>query len=76
VGSRSKWDHRIDLRPNDISNFVERPHSAIEAVNCTNVSFAGCEVIWDKGSREKYGELVHTEFAPGLESAGIKESIA
>lgn len=76
VGSRSKWDHRIDLRPNDIQNFVERPHCAIEAVNCTNVSFEGCEVIWDEGSREKYGQLLHTESAPGLEFAGIKESVA
>lgn len=76
VGSRSKWDHRIDLRPNDIQNFVERPHSAIEAVNCTNVTFEGCEVIWDKGSREKYGQLIHAERAPGLEFAGIKESVA
>lgn len=76
VGSRSKWDHRIDLRPNDIQNFVERPHCAIEVVNSTNVTFAGCEVTWDKGSREKYGQLIHTERAPGLEFAGIKESIA
>ncbi|CAN1499202.1 PGU1 Endopygalactorunase [Candidatus Nanopelagicaceae bacterium] len=76
VGSRSKWDHRIDLRPNDIQNFVERPHCAIEVVNSTNVTFEGCEVTWDKGSREKYGQLIHTESAPGLEFAGIKESIA
>ena len=76
VGSRSKWDHRIDLRPNDIQNFVERPHCAIEVVNSTNVRFEGCEVTWDKGSRKKYGQLIHTESAPGLEFAGIKEFIA
>lgn len=76
IGSRSKWDHRIDLRPNDIQNFVERPHCAIEAVNCTDVTFHGCEVIWDKSSREKYGQLIHAEHAPGLEFAEVKESIA
>ena len=76
IGTRSKWDHRIDLRPNDIQNFVERAHNAVEAVNCTGVRFEGCEVIWDKSSREKYGELVHSEGSFGLEFAGIKESIA
>jgi polygalacturonase len=76
IGQRSKWDHRIDLRPNDIQNFVERPHSAIEAVNCTNVTFTECEIIWDKVSRDKYGELVEAESAPGLEFAGIKESVS
>ena len=76
IGQRSKWDHRIDLRPNDIQNFVERPHSAIEAVNCSGVTFNDCEIFWDQISRAKYGELVHSENAPGLELAGIKESIA
>lgn len=76
IGTRSKWDHRIDLRPNDIQNFVERAHNAVEAVNCTGVRFEGCEVIWDKSSREKYGELVHSEGGSGLEFVGIKESIA
>jgi len=76
IGTRSKWDHRIDLRPNDIQNFVERPHNALEAVNCTRIRFEGCEIIWDKSSREKYGELVHTEGGSGLEFVGIKESIA
>ena len=75
IGQRSKWDHRIDLRPNDIQNFVERPHCAIEAVNCTDVIFSDCEIIWEKSSREKYGELVHSDSAPGLEFAGVKESI-
>jgi hypothetical protein len=75
IGQRSKWDHRIDLRPNDIQNFVERPHCAIEAVNCTDVIFNDCEIIWEKRSREKYGELVHSDSAPGLEFAGVKESI-
>ena len=76
IGQRSKWNHRIDLRPNDITNFVERPHCAIEAVNCTNVIFENREVIWEASSREKYGELVHSEKAPGLECAGLKESVA
>jgi hypothetical protein len=76
IGTRSKWDHRIDLRPNDIQNFVERAHNAVEAVNCTGVKFQSCEVVWDKSSREKYGELVHAEGGSGLEFAGIKESIA
>lgn len=75
IRSQSKWDHRIDLRPNDIANFVERPHCAIEVVNCTNVIFERIEVIWDKSSRGKYGELLHTEQAPGLEFAGVEESI-
>ena len=75
IGKRSKWDHRIDLRPNDIQSFVERPHSAIEAVNCTNVTFEGCEIQWDKDSRAAYGPLVHSEHAPGIEFASVKESV-
>jgi hypothetical protein len=37
IGTRSKWPHRIDLRPNDIEPMIERPHNAFEAVKIANL---------------------------------------
>jgi hypothetical protein len=66
IGTRSKWPHRIDLRPNDISPVVERPHNAFEAVNVSSVTVNGLELEWDKDSRSKYGDIVYTHNAPGF----------
>jgi polygalacturonase len=66
IGTRSKWPHRIDLRPNDILPVVERPHNAFEAVNVSNVSVTRLEVEWDNESRNRYGDSIYTQNAPGF----------
>jgi hypothetical protein len=73
IGTRSKWPHRIDLRPNDISPVVERPHNAFEAVNVSTVSVTGLEIEWDENSRLSYGEGVFTQNAPGFIANQVTE---
>jgi hypothetical protein len=73
IGTRSKWPHRIDLRPNDISPVVERPHNAFEAVNVSTVSMTGLEIEWDEKSRPSYGDSVFTENAPGFIANQVTE---
>jgi hypothetical protein len=73
IGTRSKWPHRIDLRPNDISPVVERPHNAFEAVNVSTVSMTGLEIEWDEKSRPSYGDSVFTQNAPGFIANQVTE---
>ena len=73
IGTRSKWPHRIDLRPNDISPVVERPHNAFEAVNVSTVSMTGLEIKWDEKSRPSYGDSVFTQNAPGFIANQVTE---
>jgi polygalacturonase len=73
IGTRSKWPHRIDLRPNDILPVVERPHNAFEAVNVSNVSVTGLEVEWDNQSRNRYGDSIYTQNAPGFVADHVTE---
>jgi polygalacturonase len=53
---QSKWQPRIDLRPNDIEPFVHRKHSAFEVVNSESVHFTKTNVSYT--NREDFGELV------------------
>jgi polygalacturonase len=73
IGTRSKWPHRIDLRPNDILPDAERPHNAFEAVNVSNVSVTGLEVEWDNQSRNRYGDSIYTQNAPGFVADHVTE---
>jgi polygalacturonase len=73
IGTRSKWPHRIDLRPNDILPVAERPHNAFEAVNVSNVSVTGLEVEWDNQSRNRYGDSIYTQNAPGFVADHVTE---
>ena len=73
IGTRSKWPHRIDLRPNDISPVVERPHNAFEAVNVSTVSVTGLEIEWEDNSRPSYGDSVFTQNAPGFIANQVTE---
>lgn len=57
----SKWDSRIDLRPNGIVQVLHRKHNAFEIVNTKNVSLLGCTVIWDSKTRDQYSEALHIE---------------
>lgn len=54
----SKWDSRIDLRPNGIEQVLHRKHNAFEIFNVTNVKLDNCTVIWDESTRLHYGEAL------------------
>jgi polygalacturonase len=54
----SKWDSRIDLRPNDIEQVIYRKHNAFEIFNATNIELDNCSVIWDSSTRLQYGEAL------------------
>ncbi len=54
----SKWDSRIDLRPNGIDPVLYRKHNAFEIFNATNVELDNCTVIWDSSTRLQYGEAI------------------
>lgn len=54
----SKWDSRIDLRPNDIEQVLYRKHNAFEVFNATNIELDNCSVIWDSATRLQYGEAL------------------
>ena len=54
----SKWDPRIDLRPNDIEQVLYRKHNAFEIFNATNIELDNCSVIWDSSTRLQYGEAL------------------
>lgn len=61
IGKRSKWESRVDLRPNDITPVLHRPHNAVEIANCEGVTLESVRVIWDKDSRSQYGNLIYEE---------------
>jgi polygalacturonase len=73
IGTGSKWPHRIDLRPNDITPVVERPHNAFEAVNVSGITVNGLEINWDRDSRKDYGDGVYTQNAPGFVANQVTE---
>ena len=75
IGSRSKWPHRIDLRPNDIEPFVERPHNAFEAVNVSGLVIDGLEIKWDSASRDSYGEAVFTFNTASYSQLDVTETL-
>jgi hypothetical protein len=75
IGSRSKWPHRIDLRPNDIEPIVERPHNAFEAVNISGLVIDGLEIEWDFASRDSYGQAVFTSNTANYSQAGVTETL-
>jgi hypothetical protein len=64
--SQSKWPHRIDLRPNGITDVVRQKHNAFDVMNATDVSIRNSRVTWDPKSREMYSELIVSENSPGL----------
>lgn len=64
--SQSKWPHRVDLRPNGITDVIRRKHNAFDVMNSSNVEIRNSRVIWDKESRAMYSELIVSENSPGL----------
>ena len=76
IGSRSKWPHRIDLRPNDLLPQLDRPHNAFEAVNVSNVEVDQLEIVWEKPTRANYGASLFVENAPGFSANSVSETLA
>jgi polygalacturonase len=64
--NQSKWPHRIDLRPNGITDVIRRKHNAFDVMNATDVVIRNSRVTWDSQTRSMYGELLATENSPGL----------
>ena len=56
----SKWEPRIDLRPNDVLPMVSRPHNAFELVNAGSVKFSNVKVSFS-GNRSDYGLVINNE---------------
>ena len=60
-----KWPSRIDLRPNDVTPVIHRPHNAIEIVNCQRVTIENCSITWDE-TRAAYSESVFVLGSPDV----------
>lgn len=75
IGTRSKWNHRIDLKPNDLLPMVERPHNAFEAVKVSDVAIDNLEIFWDQDSRERYGSSLFVDSALGFKAKNISETV-
>ena len=54
----SKWEPRIDLRPNGIESVLHRKHNGFEIFNASDITLDNCSVIWSKESRGQYGDAV------------------
>jgi hypothetical protein len=76
IGTKSKWPHRIDLRPNDIEPILERPHNAFEAVNVSGLSIEGLAIQWDSKSRKDYGVAVFTSNTPEFSKVAVTETLS
>jgi hypothetical protein len=75
IGTQSKWNHRIDLKPNDLLPVVERPHNAFEAVNVSDIEVDNLKIVWDKESRGRYGNSLFVDSALGFKAKTINETI-
>jgi polygalacturonase len=56
MDKQSKWEPRIDLRPNDLEPFVFRKHCAFEIVNAESVQFKDTRVSYV--NKEDFGQQV------------------
>ena len=72
IGTRSKWPHRVDLRPNDIEPMIDRPHNAFEAVKITNLKLENLSINWDQ-SRASYGQSVYELDCPNFKQGLVLE---
>lgn len=75
IGIKSKWPSRIDLRPNDISPIVFRPHNAIEVVNCENIKFENIDLTWDSKTKDRYGATKFIENSSEVLFFKMKEQV-
>lgn len=76
MDKQSKWDSRIDLRPNGIEAVIHRKHNAFEIFNTTDVSLENCRVIWDKESRSAYADLIGESGSKNSNTSGLTEIVS
>jgi polygalacturonase len=70
----SKWEPRIDLRPNGIEHVLHRKHNAIEIFNVTDIELDNCTVIWEKSSRDQYGEAIVESNSANVSATNFAET--
>lgn len=71
----SKWEPRIDLRPNAIEPVLHRKHNAFEIFNATNIELDNCTVIWDSDSRSQYGDALMESNSINVQTTNFTEII-
>ena len=71
----SKWDSRIDLRPNGIASVLHRKHNGFEVVNTTDLTLDNCRVIFDGISRDQYGAAIYQEGSINFSSIDFTERV-
>jgi hypothetical protein len=76
MNKQSKWDSRIDLRPNGIESVLYRKHNAFEIFNTTDVAVDNCRVIWNENSRNLYADLVGESGSINTDTSGLTEIVA
>jgi hypothetical protein len=76
MDKQSKWDSRIDLRPNGIESVLHRKHYAFEIFNTTDVALDNCRVIWNENSRIQYAGLVGESGSLNTDISGLTEIVA
>jgi polygalacturonase len=69
----SKWEPRIDLRPNAIEPVLHRKHNAFEIFNATNIELDNCTVIWDSNSRSQYGDALMESNSTNVQTINFTE---
>ena len=72
----SKWDSRIDLRPNGIEQVLDRKHNAFEVINTKNVSIINCSIAWDSLTRDHYLSAINVENSENFRQQDVIEIIA
>ena len=70
--SESSWPHRIDLRPNPITDFIHSNHSAIYFHNAKKISVTDLEISWAQDSRSKYRVAFDIENVDGFTVSNCK----
>ena len=50
----SKWQPRVDLRPNGEKDFLREPHSALTLINAESVSISNSTISWSDTTRDRY----------------------
>jgi polygalacturonase len=74
VKKQSKWEPRIDLRPNGIEQVLHRKHNGFEVVNTSNLTIENCKLTWDGDSRTAYGEAIFEKGSKNFRKIGFVES--
>ena len=76
VKKQSKWDSRVDLRPNGIEPVLHRKHNGFEVVNTTDVTLDNCTLIWDQASRTEYADAVLESGSKNFRNINFTETIS